>query len=167
MTVTAQGLSPQWQAMPGMGAQPGSFSPPFPAPIGAEQFLGIPYAQGFQPSIWPQPAYAWQTPYGTPTSPYGQLPSAQSPPSHSGYMPAGLAQPGVTFAQPQFFAQFIGQILPVAQQVILPQVMALTVPLIQQLVTQLAALQIIGSTSWAQPVASQFVPAMRQHAGLY
>jgi len=101
------------------------------------------------------------------TSPYGQLPSAQSPPSHSGYMPAGLAQPGVTFAQPQLFAQFIGQILPVAQQVILPQVIALTVPLIQHLVTQLAALQIIGPTSWAQPVASQFVPGMRQHAGLY
>ena len=53
MTVTAQGLSPQWQATLGMGAQPGSFSPAFPAPIGAEQFLGIPYAQGFQPSIWP------------------------------------------------------------------------------------------------------------------
>src|SRR5262249_28701091 len=74
MTVTAQGLSPQALPSQAMGSQPGSFSPVFPNPIGVEQPLGFPQAHGFQPSIWPQPAFAWQTPYGMPTWAYGQQP---------------------------------------------------------------------------------------------
>jgi hypothetical protein len=179
MTVTAQGLSPQLMPTLGVGSQPGSFNPAFPAPIGAEQFLGVPQAQGFQPSIWPQPASAWQMPYGMPAPPFGQLHWAPAQ-SGYGYAPFGFAQPGIGFAQPgigfaqpqQLIGQLFGLILPMAQQVILPQIAAMTVPLVQQLVTQLAALQFsgpqfIGPASWAQPMASPSIPGIRQPAGLY
>ena len=69
-----------------MGSQRGSFSPAFPPLIGAEQFPGFRQAQGFQPSIWPRPAYAWQMPSGMPT-PYSQSPWIQA---QAGY--------GATFA---------------------------------------------------------------------
>lgn len=76
MTVTAQCLS----------SQPGSFSPAFPVPIGAQQSLDTPKAQGFRPSIWLQPADALQTSDGIPT-PHG--PSSWIP-VHAGF--------GATFA---------------------------------------------------------------------
>jgi hypothetical protein len=57
MTPTSQGASPRGLTAPGTGS-PGSFSPLFPAPIGATQFLGIRQAQGYRPSTWPPPAYA-------------------------------------------------------------------------------------------------------------
>jgi hypothetical protein len=86
MTVAPQGLSPkglhpQGFAAPGMRSQPGSFSPAFPALIGAEQFMGIPQAQAYQPSTWPQPVYASQAPCGMP------IPCGQSPwkPAPAGY----------------------------------------------------------------------------------
>lgn len=71
MTVTAQGHSPQLLTTLRIGCQPGSSSPPFPAPIGAGQFPGIPQVRGFLPSIWPQQPYVWQTPFGMP-APYGR-----------------------------------------------------------------------------------------------
>jgi len=168
MTVTAQGLSPQGLTTPGMGYQPGVFGPPFPAPMGAEQFLGFPQAQGYQQSTWPQHAYASQIPYGIPSR-HGQSPWN---PALTGYgvpAPLGYAQSSFGSVQPHvplFVDQILGQILPAVQQVIMPQVIAMTAPIVQQLITQLAASQFAGQPSWAQPAAGSFAPGMRQYAGL-
>jgi len=193
MTVTAQGLSPQGLTALGIGSQPGPFSPAFPAPIGAEQFLGIPQGYGSQPPIW-QPSYPGQGVYGMPATygqmplvpgqtgygghasygytpfgltPFGHTPSGFTP---SGFTPSGFTQQSSGVAQPQQVQQLIGllagQILPVAQQMILPQVISMAVQAVQQLITQLAVPQLIGQPFWAQQAAPWLAPSPRPYAGL-
>jgi hypothetical protein len=111
MTVTSEGRSSQPLTMPGLGvgtttgaprsgscdngappsrgpgSQAGPFGSAFPNPMGAAPFLGIPQAQGFQQSIWPQPAYAWQTAYGLPMPTYGQQPWTPVQAGHNGSAP--------------------------------------------------------------------------------
>lgn len=176
MTVTGQGLSPQPFSTLGIGSQQGSFSPAFPNPMGSDQFSGAPQGQAFQPSIWPQPAYAWQAQHGMPTASYGQQPwpgqAGNSGPSPFGFAPfamsqSGTAQPGIGTGEPQqLVGQIVAQILPLAQQMILPQVIAIAVPLVQQLITQQAASQAIGQPSSAQHGTGSFAPGMRQYAGV-
>jgi hypothetical protein len=170
MTVTGQGLSPQPFSTLGMGSHQGTFSPAFPHPMGAEQIPGAPQSQAFQPSIWPQPAYAWQAQYGMPTPAYGQQPPAGQA-GNSGFAPfptspSGSAQPGTGQPQQQPISELVAQILPLAQQVILPQVIAVAVPLIQQLITQQAGSQQFGQPNWGQQGTGSFVPGTRQYAGV-
>jgi hypothetical protein len=159
--------------------------------MGGEQFPGAPQSQAFQPSIWPHPAYAWQTQYGMPTPSYGQQPSAGqagiSGTAPFGFAPfatsPGTAQPGTGTGQPQqVISELVAQIVPLAQQMILPQVVAIAVPLAQQMIlpqviaiavplaqqllTQQAASQPIGQPSWAQHGTGSFAPGMRQYAGI-
>jgi hypothetical protein len=146
MTVTAQGLFPQGVTPQGIGSQPGSFGFAFPAPIGAEQFFGIPQALGWQQPTWQQPAYAGPSPYAMPV-PYGQP----------------------SWVQPQQAQQVIGQlvwqILPVAQQMILPQILAMGVQVVQQLIAQMVVPQLLGQPFWTQP-AAPFASGLRPYAGL-
>ena len=155
MTITAPGLGAPALASPGIGYHQG-VSPGFPAPIGAEQFFGVGQHYGFQPSFWPQ------TPYGVP-DPYGRPTAAQVMPQQA----------------QQLVSQLTGQILPVAEQIVLPQVIALAVHLVQQqvhqLMTQAAVPLIIGqyagmAPQWQQPFWGQppsaFGATVRPYAGL-
>jgi hypothetical protein len=155
MTITAPGLGAQVLASPGIGYQQG-LSPGFPAPIGAEQFFGIGQHYGFQPSIWPQTSYGVPDLYSRPTA--GQVMPQQAQ---------------------QLVSQLTGQILPVAEQIVLPQVIALAVQLVQQqvhqLMTQAAVPLITGqypgmAPQWQQPFWGQVPPVfgatVRPYAGL-
>jgi hypothetical protein len=151
MTASTQGLTAQGLAGPGIPSQPGSLSPGFPPPIGAEQYFGIPYQPGFQPYGWPQATYGMPPPYGQPgslvQSPYGsQALSAFQQPN------AGQVSPQQV---QQLIQQLVGQILPIAQQMILPQVIAQAVQMVQQhaqqLITQLAVPQLTGQQPFSAP----------------
>jgi hypothetical protein len=137
--------------------------------MGSEQIPGVPQSQAFQQSIWPQPAYAWQQQYGMPTPAYGQQPSAGQA-GISGFAPfptppSGSAQPGT--GQPQQpISELVAHILPLAQQMILPQVIAMAVPLIQQLIAQQAGSQQFGQPNWGQQATASFAPGTRQYAGV-
>jgi hypothetical protein len=149
MTASTQGLTAQGLAGSGIPSQQGSFSPGFPPPIGAEQYFGTPYPYGFQPYAWPQATYGIQ--------PYGPLSPVQSP--YGNQAPTGFQQPSTGQVAPQqvqqLIQQLVGQVLPIAQQMILPQVIAQAVQLVQQqaqqLITQLAAPQLMGQ----QPFPAQ------------
>ena len=154
MTITAPGLGAPGLASPGIGYQQG-LGPAFPTPIGAEQFLGFGQHYGFQPSLWPQGPYGGQDVYTRPAA--GQV------------MPQQVQQ---------LVSQLTGQILPVAEQIVLPQVIALAVQLVQQhvqqLMTQVSVPQIMGQYNvpvphwqqsfWGQQPAA-FGPAVRSYPG--
>jgi hypothetical protein len=146
MTASTQGLTAQGLAGSGIPSQQGPFSPGFPPPIGAEQYFGTPYPYGFQPYAWPQATYGMQ-PYSPPSPvqiPYGN--------PYGNQTPFGFQQPATGQVAPQqvqqLIQQLVGQVLPIAQQMILPQVIAQAVQLVQQqaqqLITQLAAPQLMG-----------------------
>jgi hypothetical protein len=151
MTASTQGLTAQGLPGSGMPSQPGSFSPGFPPPIGAEQYFGIPYQPSFQPYGGPQATYGMQAPHGQP----GSL--VQSPYGSQALL--GFQQPNAGQVSPQqvqqLIQQLVGQILPIAQQVILPQVIAQAVQMIQQhaqqLITQLAVPQLTGQQPFSAP----------------
>jgi hypothetical protein len=154
MTASTQGLTAQGLAGSGIPSQPGSFSPGFPPPVGAEQYFGIPYQPSFQipyqpsfqPYGWPQATYGMQSAYGQPSglvqSPYGMF---QQP--NAGQVSPQQVQ--------QLIQQLVGQILPIAQQMILPQVIAQAVQMVQQhaqqLITQLAVPQLTGQQPFSAP----------------
>jgi len=157
MTITAPGLGAPGLASPGIGYQQG-FSPGFPTPIGAEQFFGGGQHYGVQPSFWPQAPYGIQDLYGRAAA--------------TGHVMPQQVQ--------QLVSQLTGQILPVAEQIVLPQVIALAVQLVQQqvqqLMTHVAVPQISGqypvpAPQWQQPFWGQqpaaFGQAVRPYAGLY
>jgi hypothetical protein len=152
MTASTQGLTAQGLA----GPQQGTFTPGFPPAIGAEQYLGTTQQYGFPVQGWPQVPYGMQPPYGqSPWSPgQGQF-GGQGQPGFglgTGQVPQHQIQ--------QVFQQLIGQILPIAQQVILPQVIALAVQQVQQqvqqLATQLAVPQLTGQQHPWMSQAGQF-----------
>jgi hypothetical protein len=155
MTITAPGLGAPGLASPGISYQQG-FGPGFPTPIGAEQLFGSGQHYGVQPSFWPQAPYGMQDLYGRPA--------------------AGHVMPQQV---QQLVGQLTGQILPVAEQIVLPQVIALAVQLVQQhvqqLMTQVAVPQITGQypvpvPQWQQPFwghqPAAFGPTVRTYAGL-
>ena len=136
MTASTQGLTAQGLA----GSQQGSFTPGFPPAIGGEQYLGTTQQYGFPGQGWPQAPYGMQPPYGqSPWSPgQGQF-GGQSQFGGQGQPGFGQGTGQVTQHQiEQVLQQLIGQILPMAQQAILPQVIALAVQQVQQQVQQLA-----------------------------
>jgi hypothetical protein len=141
--VTAQGHSVQ--------GMPQGYAPGFPPPIGIEQLFGQSQQPGGLPGF---SQYGFAQPYGS----TGQQP----------YMPyplAGQQFGGQQFGgQPPFTAQsvpmqqiiqaLVSQLLPTAQQVILPQVVATATQQIpqhlHQLVTQQVAWQLSQQASWPQ-----------------
>jgi hypothetical protein len=152
MTASTQGLTAQGLA----GSQQGTFTPGFPPAIGPEQYLGTTQQYGFPGQGWPQAPYGIQPPYGQPpwSSGQGQF-GGQGQPGFgqgTGQLPQHQIE--------QVFQQFIGQILPMAQQVILPQVIALAVQQVQQqvqqLVTQLVLPQLTGQQHPWMSQAGQF-----------
>ena len=72
MTVRAKRPTSRQRSRKRIGTQPDLFNPVFPPPAGVEEPLDFPQAHGCQPSIWRQPAFAWQTTHCTTTSAYGQ-----------------------------------------------------------------------------------------------
>jgi len=157
MTASTQGLTAQGLAGSGILPQQGTFTPGFPPAIGAEQYLGTGQQQyGFQTPGWPQGPYGMQVPYG-------QLPWSPAQAQFGGQAQHGFggqAQHGFGQEPQQQVQQLIGQILPIAQQMILPQVIALAVQQVQQhvqqLVTQLALPQLTGQQPpWTSPGAGQ------------
>ena len=151
MTASTQGLTAQGLAGSGIQSQPGSFSPGFPLPIGAEQYFGIPYQPSFQPYGSPQAAYGMQPSYGQPPGlvqgPYGNQALSVFQQPNAGQVSPQQVQ--------QLIQQLVGQILPIAQQMILPQVIAQAMQLVQQhaqqLVTQLAVPQLTGQQPFSAP----------------
>lgn len=141
MTATTQGLAGQGLAT-GIPAPQGTFGPGFgsvgpgfPPPIGAEQFFGVPSPYGAQ-------AYQQQTPYGTQAQP--------------GYQ----QQPAGSLPSLQAVQQVAAQIAPIAQQAILPQVIAVAMQQVHQQLLQLvaqlgwpAAVQQLGQ--WPHQASSQ------------
>jgi hypothetical protein len=147
MTASTQGLTAQGLAGSGILPQQGTYTPGFPPAIGAEQYQGTAQLYGFPTPGWPQGPYGMQASYGqNPWSPFqGQF---------GGQAPPGLGQ----VPQQQAFGQLIGQILPIAQQMILPQVIAMAVQQVQQqvqqLATQLLQAQLTGQQpTWVHPAA--------------
>src|SRR5215469_15299603 len=132
MTASTQGITAQGLAGSGIPFPQGSYSPGFPSPIGAEQYFGSTQQYGLQPPSWPQGFYGTQLPYGQPQGPV-QSPYATQAPSGFSQQNAGTSPQQVQ----QLVQQLAGQILPIAQQMILPQVVAQAVQLVQQQVQQL------------------------------
>jgi hypothetical protein len=161
MTASTQGFTAQGLAGSGILPQQGTFTPGFPPSIGAEHYLGTAQQYGFPTPGWPQGPYGMQAPYGqVPWSPAQAQFGSQALPGFS-QGPAGqVPQQQIQ----QAFLQLIGQILPIAQQMILPQVTALALQQVQQhvhqLVTQLALPQFTGQQPWmtaaAPGLAGQF-----------
>jgi hypothetical protein len=117
--VTAQG-----PAIQGMSTQQQGFTPGFPAPLGIEQYLGQPQQYWGQP----QQSGGLQQAYGQAQFPGQQLSAQQQGPVQ------------------QIVQSLVNQLLPIAHQVILPQVLATAmqqIPIhLQQLVGQQAAWQV-------------------------
>jgi hypothetical protein len=128
MTASTQGLTAQGLAGSGILPQQGTTVPGFPPAIGAEQYLGTAPQYGYQTPGWPPGPTGMQ-------APHGQFPWSPVQAQFGGQAQAGFGQG--TGQQP--FAELIGQLLPIAQQVILPQVIAMAVQQVQQHVQQLAA----------------------------
>ena len=136
--VTTQGPATQGMSTPQQGYAPG-----FPPPLGLEQYLGQSQQYGGIP-----------TPYGGFPSPYGSPQQFSMQPQFSG-QPQSFGPPQ-SFGQPnlpvqQIVPSLVSQLLPIVQQVILPQVVATATQQIpwylQQLVTQQLA--------WQQPQFGQ------------
>lgn len=140
MTASTQGLTAQGLAGSGILPQQGTFTPGFPPSFGAEQYLGTTQQYGIPTPGWPQGPYGQQAPYGQPPWSPGQ---AQFGQGTAGQVPQQQVQ--------QVFQQLIGQILPIAEQMILPQVIALAVQQIQQHVQQLTAQLVMPQLTGQQP----------------
>src|SRR6266516_2989507 len=127
--VTAQG-----SAVQGMSTQQG-YAPGFPPPLGIEQYLGQPQQYGGFPQSWGAP----QQFMGGFSQPYGGTPQQ-------------------SYMQPQFqqiVQALVSQLLPIAQQVILPQVVATATQQIPQHLQQLVAWQLSQQAGWQQPFTQQ------------
>jgi hypothetical protein len=128
--VTAQG-----PAIQGMSTQQQSYAPGFPPPLGIEQYLGQPQQHGGFPQYgFPQ---SWGSPHQFTGGFSGsQQLTAQPPPIQ------------------QVVQALMSQLLPIAHQVILPQVVATATQQIpqylQQLVAQQVAWQLSQQAGWQQ-----------------
>ena len=121
-------VTTQGPAMQGMPSQQG-YMPGFPAPLGIEQYLGQ------------------QQPYGGSTQQSYMQP--QFP---------GTQLPGQQNQIHQIVQPLVSQLLPIAQQVILPQVVATAVQQIQVYLHQFVTQQLnsqFGQQGWQQPQFGQ------------
>jgi hypothetical protein len=133
--VTAQGPGLQ-----GMSTQQGT-TPSFPPPLGIEQYFGQPQQ------------------FGSPQL-YGGFPQQFGSPQYG--FPHQSQFAGQQGPVQQIVQSLVSQLLPIAHQVILPQVLATAmqqIPLhLQQLVTQQVAWQLGQQMSWQQPSGQQGRP---------
>lgn len=145
MTASTQGLTSQGLAASGIGSQQ-PFGPGFPQAMGTEQLGGIP-PYGIMPTWLAQTQPMTQMPQGV-QAPFGGQSPFGGQTQFGGQSPfAGQAQFGAqwpygqpwTQQVPPVVQQLAAQILPIAQQVILPQVIIAAIQQIQQHVTQLVA----------------------------
>ena len=140
--VTAQG-----SAVQGMSTQQG-YAPGFPPPLGIEQYLGQPQQYGGFPQSWGAP----QQFMGGFSQPYGGTPQQS-------YMqpqfPGQQLLSGQQLPIQQIVQALVSQLLPIAQQVILPQVVATATQQIPQHLQQLVAWQLSQQTGWQQPFTQQ------------
>ena len=130
-------VTTQGPAAAGMPIQQQGYTPGFPAPLGIEQYLGQPQ----QYAGFPQQYGGLQPFYRQPQFPGQQLSAQQQGPVQ------------------QIVQSLVNQLLPIAHQVILPQVLATAmqqIPIhLQQLVGQQAAWQVaqqlpFGLMGWQQ-----------------
>jgi hypothetical protein len=149
--ITAQG--------PAVQGMPQGYGPGFPPPLGIEQLFG----QSQQHGGFPQHGYAQyglSQPFGsTGQQPYipGQQPYMQSP--FGGQQFGGQQFGGQQFGQQQVPVQqliqtLVSQLLPTAQQVILPQLVATATQQIPQHLYQFVAQQVAWQLG-QQPVWTQ------------
>jgi hypothetical protein len=132
--VTAQGLAAQ-----GMSTQQQGYAPGFPPPLGIEQYFG---QQHFgQPQHWSSPQQ-----YG------GAMPSLFSGQQFPGQQHLGTQPHQVQ----QIVQALVSQLLPIAQQVILPQVVATATQQIPYQLQQLVISQLGQQAGWQQSPFGQF-----------
>src|SRR6266702_6949624 len=136
--VTAQG-----PAVQGMSTQQG-YAPGFPPPLGIEQYLGQPQQYGGFPQSWGAPQQfmgGFPQPYGgTPQQSYMQP-----------QFPGQQLLSGQQLPIQQIVQALVSQLLPIAQQVILPQVVATATQQIPQHLQQLVSQQLSQQAGWQQP----------------
>jgi hypothetical protein len=139
--VTAQGPAFQGMSTPQQGYGPG-----FPPPLGLEQYLGQPQQYGGFPAWYGSPQqvpmqsqYAGQLPFGQQS--FGQQPFGQF-----GQQPFGPFGQYHSQIQ-QIVPLLVTQLLPIAQQVILPQVVATAAQQIPWYLQQLVTQQLAGQQS--------------------
>jgi hypothetical protein len=129
--VTAQGPGVQ-----GISTQQQGYAPGFPPPLGIEQYFGQPQPYGGFPQPWSSPQ---------------QLPGMQFPgQQHLATQPHQVQQ---------VVQALVSQLLPIAQQVILPQVVASATQQIPYHLQQLVISQLGQQASWQQPPFGQFGPS--------
>jgi len=132
--VTAQG-----PAVQGMSTQQQGYAPGFPPPLGIEQYLGQPQQYGGFPQSW-----------GSPQHFTGGFPNQYGGAGQQSHMPSQF--PGQQQLPIQQIVQaLVSQLLPIAQQVILPQVVAIATQQIPQHLQQLVAQQLSQQAGWQQP----------------
>ena len=147
--VTAQG-----PAIQGMSTQQQGYAPGFPPPLGIEQYLGQPQQQYLgqpQQQYLGQPQQYGGSPQQFPMQ--AQFPGQQQVPwQHQ--VPAQ-----------QLVQSLVSQLLPIAQQVILPQVVAIATQQIPQYLQQIVAQQL----GWQQQQFGQAgqTPFGRPHQGSF
>ena len=125
-------ITAQGPAFQGMSTQQQGYAPGFPTPLGIEQYLGQPQ----------------QLMGGFPQQSYMQL-----------QFPGQQQLTGQQLPIQQIVQALVSQLLPIAQQVILPQVVATATQQIpqhlQQLVTQQVSWQLSQQAGWQQPQFGQ------------
>jgi hypothetical protein len=123
-----------------MPTQQQGYGPGFPPPLGIEQYFGQPQPYGGYPQHWSFP----------------QQFTPGFPQQHGGAMPSlfpGQMFPGQQHlaAQPLQVQALVSQLLPIAQQVILPQVVATATQQIPYHLQQLVISQLGQQAGWQQP----------------
>jgi hypothetical protein len=130
-------VTAQGPAIQGMSTQQQGYAPGFPPPLGIEQYLGQPQQSGGFPQQFPMQA---------------QFPGQQFPWQQQ--LPAQ-----------QLVQSLVSQLLPIAQQVILPHVVATATQQIPQYLQQLVAQQLgwqqqqfgqAGQNSFGRPYQGSF-----------
>jgi hypothetical protein len=125
-----------------MSTQQQGYAPGFPSPLGVEQYLGQPPQYTGFPQYGGFPQH-WGSPqHFTGSSQYG----GGTQQSHM------LGQfPGQQLPIQQIAQALVSQLLPIAQQVILPQVVASATQQIPQQLQQLVVQQLSQQAGWQQP----------------
>lgn len=142
--VTTQGPTAQ-----GMSQQQRGYMPGFPPPFGLEQYLGQPSQHGGFPQ------------YGGSPQQYGGFPQSHMQAQFPGQqqLPWLQSQNQHNPQTQQIVQSLVSQLLPIAQQVILPQVVATATQQItahlQQFVAQQVTWQLAQQGGWQQPYTGQ------------
>lgn len=154
-------VTTQGPAIYGMSTPQQGYAPGFPPPLGIEQYLGQPQQYGgFPTQSGGSPMW-----YGSPQqfSAQSQFPGQQMQSQFPGQQqPFGQYGQSQQFGQQQFPIQqivtsLVSQLLPIAQQVILPQVVATAMQQIPWHLQQLVTQQLAGQQpQFGQPGQSPF-----------